>query len=93
MDPQGKSGGALYKRLVPLWGEDVGCCSHGLRFSYLLSPGGSWKYPALELLRSSQHSERHRHQHGLPSQIQLVCDRQKSQITENGTWKIKNEDM
>lgn len=25
--------------------------------------------------------------------IQLVCDRQKSQITENGTWKIKNEDM
>lgn len=53
MDPQGKSGGALYKRLVPSQGEDVGCCSHGLRFSYLLSPGGSWKYPALELLRSS----------------------------------------
>lgn len=24
MDPQGKSGGALYKRLVPSQGEDVG---------------------------------------------------------------------
>lgn len=44
-----------------------------------------------------KHSERQRHQHGLPSQrdslIQLVCDRQKSQITENVIWKLKNGDM
>lgn len=43
-----------------------------------------------------KHSEGQRHQHGLASQrdslIQLVYDRQKSQIAENVNWELKNGD-
>lgn len=96
MDPWGKFRGALYKRLVPLWGEDVGLLQPWAEV-FLFAVSG-WKLEiscsgAAAFLPAQQETDTSTGFAARDRLIRLVCDRQKSQITENGTWKIKNEAM